>query len=283
MTEMLAGLYLQDLPPTNADGVFWHRYVGGGRRVDVVWRTGEATPALNVACGCREALVRNWKGEVRYLLTSVGGQISIRPDELGAPLYVEYDPPIRRGRVFAATGHSLSGDFRAFWEARGGLARFGYPLTEEIVEPEPGSGRPRTVQYFERARFEHFPELSGTPYVTQLTRLGETALQRQGVDWRSLPYQTDAPPECRLFPETGRRLCPPFLGAWEQAGGLDLVGLPLTEAFPATDATTGERYSVQYFERTRIEHHPDKAGTPYEIQIGLLVRELIVRWGDMQL
>ncbi|NNJ09532.1 hypothetical protein EKD04_004250 [Chloroflexales bacterium ZM16-3] len=281
MTEMLGGLVLQAVPLSDADGVFWHRYAGGGRRVDVFWRTGESSPAISVACGCREALVRNWKGEVRYLLTSADGQIVIRPDQLGAPLYVEYDPPARPGRVFPATGHSIGGDFRDFWDARGGLARFGYPLTEEIVEPEPGSGRPRVVQYFERARFEHFPELAGTLYITQLTRLGEPSLQRQGLDWRSLPYQTDAPPECRLFPETGRRLCPPFLAAWEQAGGLDLVGLPLTEAFPATDADSGERYTAQYFERARIEYHPDKAGTPYVIQLGLLGREQIARWGGM--
>ncbi|MEI8307708.1 MAG: hypothetical protein WCF99_11670 [Chloroflexales bacterium] len=281
MTGMLAGLYLSDIPFTNADGVFWQRYAGGGRRVDVLWRTGEAAPAIAVACGCHEALVRNWKGEVRYLLSSADGQINIRPDELGAPLYIEYDPPARRGRLFAATKHSISGDFRTFWESRGGLARFGYPLSEEIIEPEAGSGRPRVVQYFERARFEHFPELSGTDYVVQLTRLGETALQRQGIDWRSLPAQSDAPPECRLFPEINHRLCPPFLAAWEQAGGLDLVGLPLSEAFPVTDATTGASYSVQYFERTRIEQHPDRAGTPYEIQLGLLVREQIARWGGM--
>jgi len=281
LTQMLSGLYLQDILPTDTDGVFWHRYAGGGRRVDVIWRTGAAVPALTVDCGCHEALVRNWKGEVRYLLSSADGRLSIRPDDLGAPLYVEYDPSAQRGRVFAATGHSIGGDFRAFWESRGGLARFGYPLSEEIVEPEPGSGRPRVVQYFERAQFELFPEQSGTPYLVQLTRLGEAALRRQGVDWHSIPAQTDAPPECRIFPETGHRLCPPFLAAWEQSGGLDLVGLPLTEASPVTDAATGASYSAQYFERTRIEYHPDRAGTPYAIQIGLLVREQIARWGGM--
>ncbi|MBX0327005.1 hypothetical protein K2Z83_04825 [Oscillochloris sp. ZM17-4] len=281
MTEMLGGLSLQGVTLDGSDGVFWHRYAGGGRRVDVLWRTGESAPMITVACGCREALVRAWNGEVRYLLASAGGQIVIHPDQLGAPLYIEYDPPARPGRAFPATGHSIGGDIRAFWESRGGLARFGYPLTEEIVEPEPGSGRPRVVQYFERARFEHFPELSGTPYVIQLSRLGEAALQRQGFDWRSLPYQTEAPPECRIFPETGRRLCPPFLAAWEQAGGIDLVGLPLTEAAPVADEASGERYAAQYFERARIEHHPVQAGTPYEIQLGLLGREQIARWGGM--
>jgi len=196
-------------------------------------------------------------------------------------VYIEYDPPSRNSQVFAATGHSLGGAFRRFWETRGGLARFGYPLTEEVIEPEPGSGRPRTVQYFERARFEHFPELSGTPYEVQLSRLGETALQQAGIDWRALPSQSEAPPECRLFPETGRSLCPPFLEAWERAGGLDLVGLPLSEPFEVEEEGTGARYTVQYFERARMEHHPTRAGSAAAIQFGLLGRERLVRWGGM--
>lgn len=281
MTEMLAGLSLREVARDGADGLYWQRYAGETRRVDVIWQTDAATPVLEVACACREALVRAWNGEVRYVLTSVDGRLTLRPDTVGAPLYIEYDPPARSGRRFAATGHSLSGVFHTFWEARGGLARFGYPLTEELIEPEPGGGRPRTVQYFERARFEHFPELSGTPYEVQLTRLGEQALQREGVDWRALPYESEELPGCQRFPETGRRLCPPFLGAWEQAGGLDLVGLPLTEAFPTADAAAGRSLTVQYFERARIEYHPDRAGTATELQLGLLGREQIARWGGM--
>ena len=281
MTEMLGGLTLRDVARNGADGVYWYRFEGVGRRVDVLWRTGEAAPAIEVACGCREALVRAWNGEVQHVLAAVGGRVSVRPVAIGAPMYIEYDPPSRNSQVFAATGHSLGGAFRRFWETRGGLARFGYPLTEEVIEPEPGSGRPRTVQYFERARFEHFPELSGTPYEVQLSRLGETALQQAGIDWRALPSQSEAPPECRLFPETGRSLCPPFLEAWERAGGLDLVGLPLSEPFEVEEEGTGARYTVQYFERARMEYHPTRAGSAATIQFGLLGRERLVRWGGM--
>ena len=31
------------------------------------------------------------------------------------------------------TGHSLGGVFRAYWERNGGLARFGYPISEEFA------------------------------------------------------------------------------------------------------------------------------------------------------
>jgi hypothetical protein len=281
MTQMLGGLTLREavLTGQNPDwrGVHWYRFAGVGRRVDVLWRTADAAPALTVDCGCREALVRNWNGSLRHILYSADGRLTIRPDTVGAPLFIEYDPPVTAGGAFfSVTGHSLRGAFQRFWNANGGLEVFGYPLTEELIEPEVGTGRPRTVQYFERARFEHFPEFSGTPYEVQLTRLGDTALRQQGVAWETLPRAGDAPPECRLFPETGKRLCPPFTDAWERAGGLALVGLPLTEAFPVVDAARGISYTVQYFERTRIEDHGG-AGMRY----GLLGSELMTRWGGM--
>jgi hypothetical protein len=281
MTEMLGGLTLSEVARDGADDIYWHRYAGPGRRVDVLWRTGSATPALEVDCGCREALVRNWNGEVLYILMSGDGRLTLHPTSIGAPLYIEYDPPARPGRYFEATGHSLNGVFRSFWESRGGLPRFGYPLTEALVEPEPGSGRPRTVQYFERSRFEHFPEFSGTPYEVQLTRLGDAALQRQGIDWRTLPTQPEENPACRRFAETGHRICPPFLAAWEQAGGIDLAGLPLTEAFPINDPASDTSITVQYFERVRLEYHHQHSGTPAALQMGLLVHEQLLRWGGM--
>ncbi len=56
-------------------------------------------------------------------------------------------------RYFPETGHTIRGAFKNFWERRGDLPIFGYPLSEEVRETlEDGSVR--TVQYFERARFE---------------------------------------------------------------------------------------------------------------------------------
>lgn len=60
---------------------------------------------------------------------------------------------------FSETGHNLGGQFRAFWQSRGGLAMFGYPLSEEFAEANPQDGQTYTVQYFERARFEFHPEM----------------------------------------------------------------------------------------------------------------------------
>jgi hypothetical protein len=70
---------------------------------------------------------------------------------------------------FFQTHHSLSYGFKAYWETHGGLAIFGYPLTEEFQEQTP-QGK-FTVQYFERNRFEYHPEKQ-PPYDIELGLLG---------------------------------------------------------------------------------------------------------------
>jgi mono/diheme cytochrome c family protein len=61
---------------------------------------------------------------------------------------------------FSQTGHTLSGAFKAFWEANGGVRLFGYPLTEEYTHVG-DDGQPVTAQLFERARFEYHPSVPG--------------------------------------------------------------------------------------------------------------------------
>jgi len=83
-------------------------------------------------------------------------------------------PPSSDRLFFSQTGHSLGGSFRAYWEAHGGLAVFGLPLTEEITEDG------RRVQWFERARFEYNPQGAGTPNEVVLGQLGRTRLAQTG-------------------------------------------------------------------------------------------------------
>ena len=285
MSEMLRGSQVRSMLANGAlpdkPSTFWFRFEGA-RRVDVLWNPDRADQVVSIACNCREAVVRRWNGEVRAIVYPTNGKLSINIDEQGSPMYVEFDPAVGSGgRVFNETKHSLRGTFLSFWEANGGLTRFGLPLSEEVIEPEPGSGRPRTVQYFERARFEFYPELAGTPYVVQLGQLGTAALHQAGTDWTQLAKVGGAPPECQFFSETGHSLCPPFRERWEQLGGMPFVGLPVTEPYPYTNPDTGETYTIQYFERARFEQHPKNAGTPFEIQFGLLGRELVTRYGGM--
>ncbi|HEU5422788.1 MAG TPA: hypothetical protein VFU72_04545 [Nitrolancea sp.] len=75
---------------------------------------------------------------------------------------------------FPETGHSLALGFKEFWDANGGLAMFGYPISEELQE------NGRTVQYFERARFEFDPSAKDPRYQVVLGLLGQEALQRKG-------------------------------------------------------------------------------------------------------
>lgn len=55
---------------------------------------------------------------------------------------------------YPQTGHRLCFGFRDYWNAHGGLAIFGYPISEEFRDASTGL----TVQYFERQRFEYHPE-----------------------------------------------------------------------------------------------------------------------------
>jgi hypothetical protein len=65
-------------------------------------------------------------------------------------------------RYFAETGHGVRDPFLSFWEQRGGLMIFGYPISDEVQErlPEDLSNQTHTVQYFERVRLELHTEQS---------------------------------------------------------------------------------------------------------------------------
>jgi lipoprotein-anchoring transpeptidase ErfK/SrfK len=57
-------------------------------------------------------------------------------------------------RLFVETGHAVSGPLLSFWEANGGLEVFGLPLSAPAWEYV--GARVAQVQYFERARLEHY-------------------------------------------------------------------------------------------------------------------------------
>jgi hypothetical protein len=65
----------------------------------------------------------------------------------------------------------VCGRFLDYWKSHGGLAQQGYPLSEEFTETSDLNGRPYTVQYFERAVFEHHPE-NKSPNDVLLSQLG---------------------------------------------------------------------------------------------------------------
>lgn len=83
--------------------------------------------------------------------------------------------PLSGATYFDATGHNLGGSFRTYWETNGGLAQFGFPISEEFTEILE-DGKSYTVQYFERARFESHPE-NPAPYNVLLGQFGRRIVE----------------------------------------------------------------------------------------------------------
>ncbi len=179
---------------------------------------------------------------------------------------------------FPETNHTLRGTFKAFWEQNGGLAVFGFPISEEFQETS--AEGTFTVQYFERNRFEAHPE-KAAPYNVLLGRLSDVQLKRQGRDWFHFP-KGQPTAGCQFFAETGHSVCEPFLSYWKRNGlrdpklspdgrSLALFGLPLSEPAPEVN-TSGENVVTQWFERARFEFHPDKP-QQFQVLLGLLGNE----------
>ena len=150
--------------------------------------------------------------------------------------------------------------FSGFYAQRDGLRLYGNPLGPPTVVDG------REVQWFERARLEHWPEHAGTAYEVQLGRLGV-----EYTSGRDFPQQVyfASRPDLRFFPETGHAVGGVFLSFYDRHGGLDVFGYPISEEFDEVLAD-GRAYRVQYFERARLEYHAEHAGTENEVQVGLL-------------
>jgi hypothetical protein len=88
--------------------------------------------------------------------------------------------PASTSIYFSPTGHAVSGAFLDYWQKNGGLARFGYPISEPHEETLTG-GQTLTIQYFERARFElhSSPAETGTNSASSpLVMLGLVGLEK---------------------------------------------------------------------------------------------------------
>ena len=148
-------------------------------------------------------------------------------------------------RYFPQTGHWLSHGMLRYWEAFGGLATFGYPITEEFTEGGV------TVQYFERARFEWHPGAWPARYDILLGRLGVELTTGRQAEASFRPIQAASDANCTFYQATGHRLCFGFRDYWNSHGGLAIFGYPISEEFQENG------YTVQYFERQRLEYHPE--------------------------
>jgi hypothetical protein len=121
--------------------------------------------------------------------------------------------------------------FKAFFEAYGGLAVFGYPISPAFEETE--AGQPKTVQYFERARFELAP--AGASLLEQV-RLGALGREYPGIA-AQCPGQpvalAAARPPAGTQPSPGTPVAPPALTAREQAASANSAPSATLVAPPA--------------------------------------------------
>ena len=176
-------------------------------------------------------------------------------------------------RCFAATGRCIAGVFLAYWEAHGGLARHGLPLSDEFTQTL-ADGRPYTVQYFERSRFELHPE-HAAPDDVQLGQLGRALHPADPPDG---PPRGPGVQDGFYFPETGHWVGGRFFDYWYTQGGLAQFGYPLSAAL-VERLDDGNAYTVQYFERARLEYHPENL-SPNDLLLGQFGRRVYAICGE---
>ncbi len=204
--------------------------------------------------------------DVTFLWLSPGGEYFTQPLPTNVRQPIAPFTSTTAKRYFAESGHSLAEPFKGYWEKHGGLAQFGFPLTEPFAERSVDDGKTYTVQYFERARFEHHPEANDPQYQVLLGFLGK--------GFHPPDPATKARNGARFFGETGHNLGGEFRAYWEANGGLAIYGLPISEEIKEVSPTDGKTYTVQYFERARFELHPENKA-PYNVLLGQLGRQLL--------
>ncbi len=175
-------------------------------------------------------------------------------------------PTTPNTRYYANVDHSVSGAFLNFYDSYGGVNIFGYPISDVLIENN------RPVQYFERQRFEYHQEAAGTPYEVQLTLLGKSAVP---INMLSATPANTIGYNILLFKETQHSVASPFLDYWKANGDIRVFGYPVSEA------TYQNGLLVQYFERARMEYHPETAKVGYSVELGLLGKDYLNQHSDV--
>ncbi|MDQ5823348.1 MAG: glycosyltransferase family 39 protein [Chloroflexota bacterium] len=231
-------------------------------------------------------IARLQRAGASYLLSADQTWLGQHPDYVGllanysvkqlARRYILFDlntkPSANDRLYFLESGHTLGGAFRRYWETHGGVQKLGYPISEEVSEQNPLDGQVRIVQYFERAVLEHHPEFGGTQDEVMLAAVGLWVTKDRYFQ-QVAPFESTS--ERAYFPQTGHSVKEAFLRFWNQQGGLAAFGYPISEELPEISPADGKVYTVQYFERARFEWHPADAGTPNEVQLGLIGKQAL--------
>lgn len=131
---------------------------------------------------------------------------------------------------YPETGHSVRAPFLDFFEEQGGVAFFGYPLTEAYADADGV-----TVQVFQRA------QLQLTPRGIELGPIGESL-------WLTEPSiaRSDAPVGSRYVVSAGHAIATEMIPFYDEHGGQHFFGAPISEARTENGAL------IQDFECVRL-------------------------------
>ena len=108
-----------------------------------------------------------WFERARFAYSEVGGLPVVTLGNLGVEVtqgrVFPKSPPLAQDtadmRYIPQTQHVLMYGFKTTWETRGAERIFGYPISDELPEIL-DDGMWHTVQYFEKARFEYWPDFA---------------------------------------------------------------------------------------------------------------------------
>lgn len=218
-----------------------------------------ASAAANTAAGGLSPILSGplaTPGAVSGQANGVNGQIGVGLPNAGGVDGLNAIPPI---------DPNINPLFVPYYIQHDGLRVFGLPLGP--LQTVNG----RQVQWFERTRLEHWPEYAGTEYEVQPGLVG-----LEYTDGREFPAQAffTNRPGLRYFGETSHGVGGAFLDYYDAHGGLPIFGYPISDEVIEILPETRQYHTVQYFQRGRLELHPEHAGTEDEVQIGLLGRAL---------
>jgi hypothetical protein len=184
-------------------------------------------------------------------------------------------PPFQ-SQYYNETQHASMNSFLSFWRRTpNALFVLGYPISQPFIEESfTNPGEFYRVQYFERAVLEEHPENAGSQYYILGRLMGNQIIK--GREGEAAFQQVGDPGDDTFDDLTGHTLRndpAPFRQFWQNNGGLEVFGRPKSEQFQEVNQADGKTYWVQYFERQRMEWHPDEAQPQYRILLGLLGNE----------
>jgi hypothetical protein len=184
-------------------------------------------------------------------------------------------PPFM-SQYYQETQHASMNSFLAFWRRTpNALFVLGFPISQPFIEESfTNPGEYYRVQYFERAVLEEHPENAGSQYYILGRLMGNQSIKDRGGE---APFQPVGNPGDGTYDgatsHTLRDGPAPFRSFWLNNGGLEVFGRPKSEQFQEVNQANGQTYWVQYFERQRMEWHPDEPNPQYRILLGLLGNE----------